>query len=281
MRRANTIKPKWNGPKHLKAFEGQINKWPINPFTAPVIEVKTFFDGFFDTERQDHLIEEAMDPYYFQDGVDGADHMPDACPPGWACPLSRHLKRLFVGPATSAQLVACQDVVESAVTTGKVKTAKVAERNKAKRKAQKTRRKAAAAEEATNGPLDEATAEGKGENSKEGAGAPGETIVELSTLATLPGCITTETDNKRKDETNASAKNDRLPHDEPNTQLKPVAPTTTRNPSQLVAGCNPFCPVCSPQTSLVRCFKDTPTYDPLRDRPCCTRRLGVYEPCPK
>lgn len=39
MRRAKTTKPKWNGPKHLKNFEGEINTWSLDPFSAPVDEV--------------------------------------------------------------------------------------------------------------------------------------------------------------------------------------------------------------------------------------------------
>ncbi|WOO85989.1 uncharacterized protein LOC62_07G009477 [Vanrija pseudolonga] len=259
MHQALTRKAEWKGPKHLERWAPEISKWPMDPFRAPVAEVKDFLDIYFEPATHAGWLAQVMDPYFHTLGIGNAKHTPDACPPGCNCVLRHHVTRLFVGRATPAQLAACQDALAGAVVARKAKAEKVAERNKAKRKAQKARKKAAAG----------ATSNSEGESGPdtEVAASAGSTAVDPKAQPTPLIDAKTKTKTNHKDDDAGE------PFADSDTEPKPVTTTVAhRTAPQLALRPNLLCPVCSPHTSLLCCFEDSATYDPVRDRRC--RRCG-------
>lgn len=236
-----------------------------------------------------------MDPYFYACGVEYADHKLDACAPGCDCELGRHVRRLFVGRATSTELAEWQATLNTAVAGRKMKAEKVAERNKAKKKAQKARKKAAAAAEAATGEPEgqvEGEVQGGSQNDNDiddkapDAGSDVDPIVLAARLGRVKTDTATDAATKTKVETNTKTKNANHPVAQPNNQSKSAALANHTSCLHTLQR-NLLCPVCSPRTSLIPCFKASVSYDPLRDRPCCANRLGaccanrlgVHDPC--
>lgn len=102
---------------------------------------------FHPTAYEEHL-SRVMDPYHYFVGITNAEHTPDNCPGGCKCELSRHVRLVFVGHRfKKLEHAGWKEWFECVVAARKARAAKVAERNKAKCKAYKARKKAAGAAE--------------------------------------------------------------------------------------------------------------------------------------